>query len=223
MLPYDLRLPAQPEDGAPLAVLLHGRGSDRHDLSRLHAYLPAGTMLVTPEAPFPAAPWGYGPGSAWYRLESEGVPDEATFAESLEALREFLSGLAGVLPAVPGPLALGGFSQGGTTGLAYALAHPGTVAGVINLSGFVPRHPHVQVTAQTVAGTRFFWGHGTADTAIPFALAVRGRAALADAGADLTAHDYPMGHGVSPAELGDLAAWLLERVDSPAARGTGTR
>jgi phospholipase/carboxylesterase len=218
MLAYDLQLPEQPEDGAPLVVLLHGRGSDRHDLAGLHGYLPAGTMLVTPEAPFPAAPWGYGPGSAWYRLESEGVPDEATFTESLEALREFLSELPVLLPAAPGALTLGGFSQGGTTSLGYALVHPGSVGGVINLSGFVPRHPLVQVAPTTVARTRFFWGHGTADTAIPFALAVRGRAELAQAGADLTTHEYAMGHGVSPTELGDLGHWLREAAQSSGAR-----
>ena len=220
MLTYDLQLPEQPEDGAPLVVLLHGRGSDRHDLARLHAFLPAGTMLVTPEAPFPAAPWGYGPGSAWYRLESEGVPDEATFGESLDALRTFLAELSGVLPAPPGSLTLGGFSQGGTISIAYALVNPGSVSGVVNLSGFVPRHPLVRVTAGTVAGTRFFWGHGTDDPAIPFALAVRGRTALTTAGADLTAHDYPMGHSVSPTELGDLSAWLLELSRSPTDRRT---
>ena len=212
MLAYDLQLPDEPSDRAPLVVLLHGRGSDRHDLARLHPYLPAGTLLATPEAPFPAAPWGYGPGSAWYRLESEGVPDESTLDESLDALAEFLAELPGVLPAVPGPLVLGGFSQGGTTSLAYALLHPGAITGVINLSGFVPRHRRVHVSPETVASTRFFWGHGTADTAIPFALARQGRAALAQAGADLTSRDYSMGHGVSPAELSDLSAWLLERV-----------
>src|SRR5690606_37001828 len=125
---------------------------------------------------------------------------------------------SGVLPAEPGSLTLGGFSQGGTTSIAYALVHPGSVSGVVNLSGFVPVHPLVRVTAGTVAGTRFFWGHGTADEAIPFALAERGRRALTAAGADLTAHDYPMGHSVSPDELGDLSAWLLELSRSPAGR-----
>lgn len=175
-------------------------------------------MLVTPEAPFPAAPWGYGPGSAWYRLESEGVPDEATFSESLDALRAFLADLPGVLPAEPGLVALGGFSQGGTTSMAYALVNPGSVSGVINLSGFVPTHPLVRVSAGTVAGTRFFWGHGTDDPAIPFTLAERGRAALTAAGADLTAHDYPMGHSVSAGELGDLSAWLVSLSRSSGAR-----
>ena len=208
MLPYEVQLPEHPEDGAPLVVLLHGRGSNRHDLAGLHPHLPAGTILVTPEAPFPGAPWGYGPGSAWYRFISEGVPDEATLSASLEALETLFDTLAGELPVRPGPLVLGGFSQGGTTSVAYALTRPGAVSRVVNLSGFVPRHPDVRVTPESVSGIRFFWGHGTADPAIPFSLAERGRAALHAAGADLTAHDYSMGHGISPAELRDLHTWL---------------
>lgn len=223
MFLYELQVPARPTDGAPLLVLLHGRGSDRFDLARLAPHLPPDTMLVTPEAPFPAAPWGYGPGTAWYRLVSEGVPDERSMTESLDRLDEFLAALPGQLPVRPGTLVLGGFSQGGTMGLAYALSRPGTVAHVVNLSGFVPRHPVVNVAPATVGETRFFWGHGTVDAAVPFTLAVRGRAELRAARADLTAHDYPAGHGVVPAELRDLRVWLesggaggRRRTDGPA-------
>lgn len=210
MLPYELQGPAQPSEGAPLLVLMHGRGSDRFDLARLHSHLPNGTLLVTPEAPFPGAPWGYGPGSAWYKFISEGLPDEASMTESLESLDDLLGALPNALPVAPGPLVLGGFSQGGTMAVAYALSRPGTVQRVVNLSGFVPRHPLVTVSPATVEGTRFFWGHGTSDPAIPFTLAERGRAALRAAGADIATFDYEMDHGISPAELRDLSEWLTD-------------
>jgi phospholipase/carboxylesterase len=71
----------------------------------------------------------------------------------------------------------------------------------------VPDHPDVRVDAETVAGTSFWWGHGTLDPAIPHTLATRGRTALVSAGAQLEKKDYPMGHGISPAELADAAAW----------------
>lgn len=218
VLPYELQLPAAPADGAPLVVLLHGRGSDRHDLARLHQFLPAGMMLVTPEAPFPAAPWGYGPGSAWYRLVRDGVPDEASFSESQERLAELLAALPGALPVRPGPLVLGGFSQGGTMSVSHALVHPGGVPLVVNLSGFVPEHPAVRVTRESARGTAIFWGHGTQDVAVPYDLALRGRAALQAVGADLAAHDYDMGHAVSPAELRDLSAWLTARIAQASSR-----
>ena len=210
MLPYELQGPMRPSEGTPLLVLMHGRGSDRFDLARLHPHLPNGTLLVTPEAPFPGAPWGYGPGSAWYRFISEGLPDEASMTESLRRLDELLGTLPDALGVTPGPLVLGGFSQGGTMAVAYALSRPGTVSRVVNLSGFVPRHPLVTVSPATVEGIRFFWGHGTSDPAIPFALAERGRAALRAAGADITTFDYEMDHGISPAELRDLSGWLTD-------------
>ena len=94
--------------------------------------------------------------------------------------------------------------------VAYALSRQGTVSRVVNLSGFVPLHPQVTVSPATVEGTRFFWGHGTSDPAIPFALAERGRAALRAAGADITTFDYEMDHGISPAELRDLSDWLTD-------------
>jgi predicted esterase len=50
---------------------------------------------------------------------------------------------------------------------------------------------------------------------IPFALAIEGRRVLAGAGADLTARDYPIAHGISPEEAADARAWL-ESADAPA-------
>ena len=78
----------------------------------------------------------------------------------------------------------------------------------MNFSGFLADHPDVRPSPDTVAGTRFFWGHGTLDPMIPFDLARDGRKRLLDAGAELTARDYPIGHGISPDEARDARAWL---------------
>jgi phospholipase/carboxylesterase len=93
--------------------------------------------------------------------------------------------------------------------IGHALRHPGAVPGVLNFSGFVPSHPDVEVRPDTVADTAFWWGHGTYDPAVVFdPLAVRGRAALREAGANLETRDYPMGHGIVPEELDDAVGWL---------------
>lgn len=209
-LTYELDLPQDVADGAPVIVLLHGRGSNRFDLLGLRDGLPSEAILVTPEAPFPGEPWGYGPGSAWYRYLGTDRPDPDTFRESLDAVEELLGLLPGALPIQPGPIALGGFSQGGTTSIGYALTHPGTVPCVVNFSGFLPSHPDVQATPETVAGTRFFWGHGQQDPAIPFAMAKKGRGLLEEAGAHLTVRDDPIGHWISPAELAVASRWLRD-------------
>jgi len=212
MLHHITHLPKDLRHGAPVIVLLHGRGSDESDLAGLHPHLPEGAILVTPRAPFPGAPWGYGPGWAWYRFLSGTTPEPESFETGQQALAEFLAALPAALPVRPGPLVLGGFSQGGTSALAHALRHPGTIPLVVNLSGFLPTHPTVSATPDSVRGTGIFWGHGTQDPAIPFAHAESGRTALAAAGADLTAHDYPAGHTITHAELRDLSAWLGARL-----------
>jgi len=174
-LEYILHVPEGARDGAPLIVLLHGRGANEADLQPLASKLPAGAIATFPRAPFPAAPWGYGPGWAWYRFLGRDRPEPESFSASLDALEAFLDSLPGKLPVRPGPLVLGGFSQGGTLSMAFALTRPGRVPLVLNFSGFLANHPAVAATPDTVRGTRFFWGHGTRDPNIPFELAVEGR------------------------------------------------
>lgn len=196
-------------DGAPVAVFLHGRGADRHDLRGLHRALPEGTVLVTPEAPHPGAPWGYGPGWAWYRYVAEDRVVPETLDHSLTRLEQFLAALPETLGFEPGPVVLGGFSQGGTTSLAYALTRPGSVAGVAVLSGFLVDAPDlVPVSGEALEGVPVFWGHGTQDSAISHALGMRGRTRLHALGVDLTDRDYPMGHQIALPELRDLASWM---------------
>jgi phospholipase/carboxylesterase len=145
----------------------------------------------------------------------------------LDALEGFLKTLPDRIGFEPGPLVLGGFSQGGTTSLAYAMTRPGTVNGVAVLSGFLPRIdgvPHTgnglapeglapkELTPGNLANTPVFWGHGTQDPAVPFRLALAGWERLRGAGVDLESREYRIGHWVSPDELGDLEAWLEKSV-----------
>lgn len=202
-----LDVPDGSGDGSPVAVLLHGRGSHGRDLLGLRAGLPMDTILVTPQAPHPAAPWGYGPGWAWYRYLGEDRVDTDTLETSLEALDAVLSELPSTLSLEPGTVVVGGFSQGGTTSLAYALRQPARVAGVMNLSGFLVDDA-VETPAHGADSLRVFWGHGTADPAIPHEMAVRGRSRLIGAGADVTSRDYPMGHRIVAEELDDVSLWM---------------
>jgi phospholipase/carboxylesterase len=207
-LEFERVLPSEPRPEAPLLVLLHGRGSDRYDLLGLRQGLPKDMAIVTPQAPFDGSRWGYGGGWAWYRYLREDIPEPESFEESQRLLGEFLEELRATLSLEPGPLLLGGFSQGGTMSLAHALRRPGRIRHVLNFSGFLASHPSVRVTPETVAGTRVFWGHGTHDPSIPHALGERGREALRAAGADLEARDYEIGHWIDPRELADAVAWM---------------
>lgn len=207
MLGCDLSRPPSAADGATVAVLLHGRGSHRGDLQALRPSLPESWTLVTPQAPHPGHPWGYGPGWAWYRYVEEDRVDPGSLKWSLGALERFLARLPQTLGFRPGRILLGGFSQGGTTSVAYALTRPGSVSGVLVFSGFLVDSPQVRTDAPGALETPIFWGHGTRDPAIPHRLAVKGRARLLEAGASLTARDYDIGHWIDPQEVSDAVAF----------------
>lgn len=190
-------------------VLLHGRGSDERDLFPIGRLLDPEATILSVRAPFPAAPWGYGPGYAWYRFLGGTTPDPESFIAGQDALAAFIDALPARLGRATFPLVIGGFSQGGTSSLAYLMRHPGRVRGVMVFSGFLADHPSVAVTADRVGTTPIFWGHGTADPAIPFAVAEAGWAELRRAGASLDTHTYPgMPHTISEAELADARNWL---------------
>jgi phospholipase/carboxylesterase len=206
-------------EGATVLVMLHGRGADASDMLGLANALPPGHVIVAPRAPFEAAPWGYGPGRAWYRYLGEDRPEPESFEESQTRLGEWLDALPSLLAFTPGAIVLGGFSQGGTMSLAHALRRPGVVPAVLNFSGFLASHASVRADAETVRGTRIFWGHGTQDPNIPYTLAERGRAVLRAAGADLTEWNGRMGHWIDPDELAAALEWIAA---APAGREAAT-
>lgn len=204
MLEYRLRRPDNAVDGGTVAVLLHGRGSHMDDLQSLAPALPEAWTVVTPQAPNPGSLWGYGPGWAWYRYQAEDRMVEETLTDSLERLDDFLNALPGIVDFSPGRIVLGGFSQGGTMSLAFALTRPGRVAAAWNFSGFLAAH--VDPTLHAAAAPPIYWGHGLSDPAIPFHLAERGRARLAEAGIEVAVGDYPIGHWIVPEEIREAVA-----------------
>jgi len=206
-LDFDMAL-GSVADGATVTVLLHGRGSDKNDLLGLRPLLPAEWSLVTPRAPFSGVPWGYGPGYAWYRYQEEDRVVTNTLEESLGLLDHFLGGLPDTLGFRPGRIVLGGFSQGGTVSLAYAITRPDTVAAALNFSGFLAAWVELDESGAAPPRTPIFWGHGTGDPAIPIALAEKGRGRLRRARAELLARDYRVGHWIAAEEVADAVAMV---------------
>ena len=208
MLEYEIRQPATFSDDTTLILLLHGRGSNRHDLFSLAPHFPADAIVISPEAPFNAAQWGYGPGSAWYKFIGRNRPEPESFTQSLRAVDDFLNELKTKMKF--GKIVMGGFSQGGTMSLAYGLTRKNALTGVMNFSGFLADHSEVtrHLTTAPSPHPKIFWGHGVQDPAIPFALAVEGRAQLEKAGYEVEAHDYNIGHWIDGEELRDALNWL---------------
>ena len=204
----------RPAAGEPRGalVLLHGRGTDEHDLAPLLDLLDPRRRLVglTPGGPLFLPPGG----RHWYVVPRVGYPDPDTFFASYELLAREVPELTGV----PWERTIvGGFSQG--TVMSYALglgAGRPTPAGIVAMSGFIP-----VVDGWTAdldrSGLPVWIAHGRRDPVIGIEFARAARDALSQAGVDLTYHEYEGAHHVDPRLLAELPAWVERAVDRAAA------
>ncbi len=194
-------------------VLLHGRGTDESDLYPLLDVLDPERRLVGVSD---RGPLGLPPGGAhWYVVRRVGYPDPDTFRAGYAVLEEFLDGLPEATGVPWERTVLGGFSQG--TAMSYALGlgsgRP-SPAGILALSGFIPEVPGFALDLEGRRGLPVAIGHGTLDPVIPGDFARAARLRLDDAGLDVTYRETPMGHGVDPSYLADLAVWVERTLDA---------
>lgn len=215
MLDHELSRPGGAAEGDTVAVLLHGRGSHKGDLQGLRSRLPDDWTVVTPQAPHPGGPWGYGPGWAWYRYLEEDRVEASTLEAGLDALHGFLDDLPDLLGFLPGRLVLGGFSQGGTVSMVYGLDRGADrISTILNFSGFLPGDPALPGDVLSPDKPPVFWGHGRTDPAIPFALAVRGRTRLEEHGVPLRTSDHDIGHWIDPDEVAAAVSFVQSFADA---------
>jgi phospholipase/carboxylesterase len=197
-------------------VLLHGRGADERDLFPLLDMLDPERRLLGATA---RGPLSLPPGGAhWYVVRRVGYPDSETFNSTLPVLSSWLSELLAEHGIPPERTVLGGFSQGSV--MAYALGlgpERPRPAGIVALSGFLPRVEGFEPDLAKAAGLPVAIGHGTHDPVISVEFGRDARDRLLEAGARVTYRESPMPHTIDPAFLGELPAWLREAVPSAAA------
>jgi phospholipase/carboxylesterase len=210
------RRPRQPADGAaPLLLLLHGYGANERDLFDLADALDPRLHVVSARAPL-ALPWG---GFAWYHLGGAPgrlLPDAESRAAAVATLERFVADLPGRLGADPRRVYLLGFSQGAILALGVAARAPQLVAGVVAVSGYLDPELLPTDGLPALRGLPILQMHGSYDEVIPVAAAHATRAALEPSDARYAYHEYPVGHGIHPDGLGEIAGWVRERLDEPA-------
>jgi len=191
-------------------LLLHGVGSNEEDLFGLAPYLDERFLVVSARAPVVLGYGSYG----WFRIEfTPGgmVADAEQAKESLRLLPGFIDELVETYSADGRRVYLMGFSQGAMMSLALTLTRPEKVAGVVAMSGRLPKQVlELEPDREALAGKPVLVTHGLYD---PLLSVEQGRAArdyLASLPVELTYHEYPMGHEVSMESLRDVAAWLTK-------------
>jgi phospholipase/carboxylesterase len=212
-------------DGAgPLIVLLHGFGAPGDDLVPLAAELalPPAVRLLFPAAPL-ALDQGFFESRAWWPIDwerreralakghmldlSEEEPEG--LAEARAHVTALLAAAASELGAPAPSTVLGGFSQGAMLACEVALAEPLPLAGLCLLSPtLLARHRWGEAARERV-GLPVFMSHGRNDPVLPFPMAERLRNLLTGAGLAVEWHPFDGGHGIAPALLGPLRAFLV--------------
>lgn len=195
---------------------LHGLGADGNDfvpiIDELELSTEQSVRFIFPHAP--ERPVSINNGykmRAWYDIFNpdfnlrQDEPGIRSSQKAIDALivREMQRGMAS------NHILLAGFSQGGAMALQVGLRQVNSLAGIIALSCYLPlAETLVREVATANATIPIFMAHGTYDSVIPLTHAIASREKLLAANCAPEWHEYPIGHTVSPQEIGDLARWL---------------
>ena len=208
-----VRQPIREAGTPPLLLLLHGIGSNEHDLYGLAPFLDERFLIISVRAPNTLGPGSY----AWFEADftPQGPVINPIQAEaSRKTLIAFLNEAVTSYGADPKGVYLMGFSQGAIMSASVALTQPELVAGAVLMSGrILPEIQPLIASSEELTGLPFLVVHGTADMVLPISHGRASRDLLSTLPVDLTYHEYPMGHEVSQESLSDVTTWLTEQLD----------
>ncbi len=208
-----VRQPIIEADTPPLLLLLHGIGSNEHDLYGLAPFLDKRFLIISVRAPHTLGPGSY----AWF--EADFTPQGPVInPEQAEASRKtlitFLKEAITAYGADPKQVYLMGFSQGAIMSASVALTQPELIAGAVLMSGrILPEIQPLIASSEELSGFPFLVVHGTVDMVLPITHGRASRELLSSLPVDLTYHEYPMGHEVNQESLSDVTTWLTEQLN----------
>jgi len=197
-----------PAEHSPIVILAHGYGSNEADLFDLAPLLDPGITLICPRAPLVLGPGSF----AWFDVgfTTQGiVADPVEVRHSTARMGRFVAEVSASWQVPASHIIIGGFSQGGSIAAMLLLTQPDLVAGALILSGLLPDEAMADIAPHAALPTRrCFVSHGTADQVIPITHGRGIPARLARLGVAADYHEYPMGHTIDSACLGDMRRWL---------------
>ena len=144
-----------------------------------------------------------------------GYPDPDTFFKTFERTSTWLDALLEELEVPPERTVLGGFSQGAVMSYALGLAASRPKpAGILAMSGFIPRVEGLELDLASRAGLPVSISHGTTDPVIGIQWGRDASDRLTKAGLDVRYHEDPADHTITPQALAQ-AREVLEAALQP--------
>lgn len=209
-LPYLVQAPRNAGAHPPVLILLHGYGSNEEDLFGLRSALPGNYLIASVRARLKADVGGY----QWFEREiTNGKYDgkREHLESSRTAILKFVRELTRKYNADSKSVYLAGFSQGAIMSYEAGLTAPGTIKGIVVLSGKMPASliPLIQVKDPHLKNLRIFIAHGTADSRLPYSDGKAANDQLVKMGLKPEFHSYAgMDHTISKEVIADLQKWL---------------
>lgn len=187
-------------DRAPL-LLLHGTGGDEADLLGLGRMVAPGASLLSPRGRVSENGM-----PRFFRRLAEGVFDHDDVRARADELADFVAE-AREAYGLAAPIALG-FSNGANIAAAVLYRRPEAFAGAVLIRAMVPLE---EEPATDLSGKPVLILSGAADPIIPADNAGRLASVLEGAGADVTHHVLPAGHGLTQSDVSLASQWLGAR------------
>ncbi len=192
------------DPGAPLVVLLHGRGSNEQDIIGLAQHLPADPSYAAVRAPI-----AEGGGFAWFANRGIGRPVAASLRSTMDWFRGWLDDVA----PVGRPVLLVGFSGGAAFAGGLLLDDPARYAGAAILHGTLPFDAGLATDPGLLTGLPVLVAQGEGDHVIPRELLDRTWDYLVSgSGATTVAHRDPGGHQLTAETVREVGDWITEIV-----------
>lgn len=186
---------------SPIALLLHGYGSNMRDLPSLMDFLP-GLPWVSLQAPLDAGNGGF----AWAPLKTPGNPAREDIEPATVRIWDWIDAN---LPA-DAPLVLIGFSQGGLMATQLLRTRPGRIAATVILAGFVIGAKQPADTELIETKPRVIYCRGLNDQVISSDAVARTESWLARC-TTASMKTYPgLGHSIDERVMEDVSNYLGE-------------
>ena len=199
-------------------IWLHGLGADGGDFVPLaeEMSLPVAVRYIFPHAPKqPVTINGGFVMRAWYDIAAAEIhaQQDAAGIRASQAEIEKLIAQEKQRGIAAENIFLAGFSQGGAIVLQTGLRHAEKLGGILALSTYLPlAETLVDEASEAAKGTPIFMAHGRSDPIVPYQLGKSSADKLSGLGYQLEWHEYSMPHSVCMEEVGDIGAWLAQRL-----------
>lgn len=203
-----VRLPKTKTENPPLLILLHGVGSNEHDLFSFAENIPDKYLVISARAPIAMGEDSY----AWYQVNFEnGKPQYNKEQEqsSRKILIKFIENLKGKYSFDKEQVYLCGFSQGAIMSYSVALTRPDLVKGIAVMSGRLLDELKPMILPKKALETlRIHISHGTEDKVLGIHYAREAETYLRSIGLKPQLMEYKGGHTITGEMLNDLIQWL---------------